>query len=388
MKPNLIICLMCFVLLQACDITEQPQQQKTVVHKNNIPQKIIVKSPAHDTLCITAVGDIMMGTSYPNSNTLPPDSGRSSFKAVEKYLQGNDVTFGNLEGTLLDNGDPAHYKLHLKSTAYLFRMPVICGGFLKTAGFNALSIANNHIGDFGDNGRISTMHILDSCGINYAGQLSHPTSIFTVNGVKYGFCCFAPNSQTVSILDLANAANIIRQLKQQCNVVIIAYHGGGEGVGYEHVVFKDESYFGEKRGNVFAFAHNAIDAGADIVLGTGPHVSRAMEVYKGRFIAYSLGNFCTYKSVSVAGVCGIAPLLKLYINKKGEFLNGRIIAVKQSHQNGLEPDSLNLAVKRIRSLTLADFPQSGIDISDNGLITRLAIANVPTLVDTLKDNQK
>ena len=387
MKPNLTICLIGLVLLQACDMAQQSQQQKIIVHKANT-HKMFVKPILHDTLCITAVGDIMLGTSYPSNNALPPDSGRSSFKAVEKYLQGNDVTFGNLEGTLLDNGDPANYKLHLKSTAYLFRMPIVCGEILKKAGFNALSIANNHISDFGYNGRISTMHVLDSCGINYAGQLSHPTSIFTVNGVKYGLCCFAPNSHTVSILNLANAAIIIQQLKQQCDVVIVAYHGGGEGVAFEHVIFKDESYFGEKRGNVFAFAHNAIDAGADIVLGTGPHVSRAMEVYKGRFIAYSLGNFCTYKSVSVAGVCGIAPLLKLYINKKGEFLNGKIIAVKQSHQNGLEPDSLNLAVKRIRFLTLADFPQSGILIADNGMITRKQSFNMPTIVDTLKDNQK
>jgi hypothetical protein len=172
------------------------------------------------------------------------------------------------------------------------------------------------------------------------------------------------------LLVLQDATQLIQQLKQQCDVLIVAFHGGGEGVGFEHVPFKMESFHGEKRGDVAKFAHAAVDAGADVVLGTGPHVSRAVEVYKNRMIAYSLGNFCTYKSVSVAGICGIAPILKIYINKKGEFLNARIISVKQTHDGGLQPDSLNGAAQRIRMLTMMDFPQSGVDISDDGVIVK------------------
>ncbi len=101
-----------------------------------------------------------------------------------------------------------------------------------------------------------------------------------------------------------------QNLKQQCDIVIVSFHGGGEGTGFEHVPFKIESYNNEKRGDVHAFAHNAIDAGADLILGNGPHVCRAMELYKNRLIAYSLGNFCTYRSVSVEGIGGLAPLLE------------------------------------------------------------------------------
>jgi poly-gamma-glutamate capsule biosynthesis protein CapA/YwtB (metallophosphatase superfamily) len=369
---NLVFALSIVLALSACQ--EQLDQQQDQVETPHVthpkPKPVIVRPQQHDTLCIAAVGDIMLGTSYPDSTTLPPDSARSSFMAVADYLHGNDITFGNLEGTLLDEGDPAPYKLHLRSKGWLFRMPVNYGFILKDAGFNLLSIANNHIGDFGDPGRQSTMQILDSVGIKYAGLLSHPVDTFKVNGVKYGFCAFAPNSQVEPLLDLQNAAQIIQQLKQTCDVVIVAFHGGGEGTGFEHVPFTMESFHGEKRGDVHLFAHNAIDAGADVVLGTGPHVSRAVEVYKDRFIAYSLGNFCTYRSVSVAGICGIAPLLKIYVNKKGEFLNGRIISVKQSHDGGLQPDTLNNAVKRIRMLTLTDFPNSGLSIDDNGLIAK------------------
>lgn len=323
-----------------------------------------------DSFCIAAVGDIMLGTSYPDNRTLPPDSAQGSFKNVLNHLQAADVTFGNLEGTLLDKGDPAHYKLHLRSKGYLFRSPEKYAGVIKQAGFKVLSLANNHIGDFGDTGRVNTMKVLDNMGINYGGQVTNPSSVFKINGVTYGFCAFAPNANTESILDLPSARELIQELKQHCDVVIVSFHGGGEGINFEHVPFAMESFFTEKRGDVHAFAHAAIDAGADLVFGNGPHVCRAMELYKGRLIAYSLGNFCTYTSVSVAGVCGLAPILKVNVNKKGEFLNGRIISAQQTHYNGLQLDTLNKAARRIKLLTEMDFPQSGLAISADGGIVK------------------
>jgi poly-gamma-glutamate capsule biosynthesis protein CapA/YwtB (metallophosphatase superfamily) len=377
MKASLLSVLITISLFfSACQ--DEPAKQQTHSAKKSV-RKVTVKpavATPPDSVCIAAVGDIMMGTSYPDKNTLPPDSGKNSFKNLAKELRNADVAFGNLEGTLLDTGAAAHYKLHLKSKAWLFRMPICYGGVLKDAGFNVLSLANNHIGDFGENGRISTMKVLDSLGLYYGGQLSHPSAIFKVNGITYGFCAFAPNSQTLSILDLRNSRKIIQNLKQQCDIVIVSFHGGGEGTGFEHVPFKIESYNNEKRGDVHAFAHNAIDAGADLILGNGPHVCRAMELYKNRLIAYSLGNFCTYRSVSVAGICGLAPLLKVYVNRKGEFLSGRIISARQTHEKGLQPDSLSRAINRIRELTQADFPESGLNIADNGRILPVKISQI------------
>ena len=232
-----------------------------------------------------------------------------------------------------------------------------------------LSIANNHITDFGDNGCKSTMNTLDSIGIHYAGLDVCPFSIFKKDSVTYGFCAFAPNAHTGPLLQTRHVQALIRSLKQQCDVVIVSFHGGAEGAAYEHVPFKMESFLGAKRGNVHAFAHAAIDAGADLVLGNGPHVSRAIEQYKGRLIAYSLGNFCTYKSVSVAGVCGLAPMLKIKLSRKGEFISGNIISFQQNHQDGLTRDTLNRALKRIRLLTAKDFPDSGVHIADDGTLT-------------------
>lgn len=333
------------------------------------PAKIKPKlTPPPDSVCIAAVGDIMLGTSYPDNKTLPPGGAQNSFKNVLDELKGADVTFGNLEGTLLDTGAPAKFKLHQLSKAWLFRMPVSYGSALKNAGFNLVSLANNHINDFDDNGRISTTKTLDSLGIHYGGLYTNPSSIFKINGITYGFCAFAPNGTTLPLLNLKMQRDIIARLKQQCDIVIVSFHGGGEGAAYEHIPCTYEHFFTENRGDVHAFAHNAIDAGADLVLGNGPHVCRAMEVYKNRLIAYSLGNFCTYRSVSISGVCGMAPVLKVYLNKKGEFLNGRIIANLQTRDQGPVPDSLNRVVQRIKMLTATDFEQPGLTISNDGRI--------------------
>jgi len=357
------------LVLSACTqpetVASKPPAHKK--HRRHKTDTIVSAPKPKDTITIAAVGDMMLGSAYPDKSKLPPDSAKESFTAARNYFKGSDIVFGNLEGTLLDKGNPATYKKNLK-VAYLFRMPTYYGRVLKDAGFNLVSVANNHITDFGENGYTSTTSTLDKYGIHYAGLETCPAAIFEKDGIKYSFCSFAPNAHTMPLLLTSNAAKIIRELKTQCDIVIVSFHGGGDGTAYEHVPFKMESFMGAKRGNVHTFAHAAVDAGADIVLGNGPHVSRALEKYKGRLIAYSLGNFCTYKSVSVAGVCGLAPLLKVKLNKKGEFLGGNIISFKQDHQNGLVADSLNSAARRIGMLTRKDFPRAGLVIGDDGMI--------------------
>ncbi|MET3978317.1 hypothetical protein ABIB62_000885 [Mucilaginibacter sp. UYP25] len=369
MKARFILFIVAAIFLSAC------HQPETKMHPDKleadtpiISTDTIALLPADTTITIAAAGDIMLGSSYPDSTFLPPDSAKASFKYALKHLQKADITFGNLEGVLLDTGAPVGYKLRFQHKGYLFRMPVKFGGVFKEAGFNVLSVGNNHSNDFDRAGRRSTIKTLDSLGIHTAGFKSHPSKSFTKNGVKYGFCAFSPNGQTVSLLQIANAKAIISDLKAKNDIVIVSFHGGGEGTEYEHVPDSAEIFKGENRGNLRLFTHAAIDAGADVILGNGPHVARAMELYKNRFIAYSLGNFVTYKGVSVSGVCGLAPLLKIRINKKGEFLNGQIISYRQNHHMGLLPDTLNRAALRIKDLTEADFIRPGLSISATGAI--------------------
>lgn len=320
-----------------------------------------------DTISIIGVGDIMLGSAYPDKSNLPKDDAINSFKNVADFLKG-DIVFGNLEGCFLNSGKSTKCKDTIGNSCFAFRMPERYAGIIKRAGFNLLSIANNHVGDFGFKGRQKTATILDSLNINYAGLQTHPSVIFEKDSVKYAFCAFAPNENTVSINNLDSAKSLVAKLKSQVDIVIVSFHGGGEGAKFEHVPKIDEIFYKENRGNVYAFAHGVIDAGADVVLGHGPHVTRAMEVYKNKFIAYSLGNFCTYGMFSLKGPNGFAPLLQLKIKRNGDFILADIISVKQDKIKHLTLDTNYTAFKKIQWLTNTDFPDHSLHFSGNGRI--------------------
>ena len=111
---------------------------------------------------------------------------------------------------------------------------------------------------------------------------------------------------------------LVAELAAKHDIVIVSFHGGAEGNGAEVLPFAREIFAGEDRGNVVEFARAMIDAGADIVLGHGPHVVRPMEIYTDRLIAYSLGNFATYYGISVEGIRGIAPILLVTLDDEGQ----------------------------------------------------------------------
>jgi hypothetical protein len=306
-----------------------------------------------DTISIVAVGDMMLGSAYRSKSDLPPDAA-GSFKHVKSWLKG-DVVFGNLEGCFLDSGKSTKCKDTIGNSCFAFRMPEHYAGFYKDAGFSLLSVANNHVGDFGFAGRKRSSQILDSLQINYAGLTSHPYTIFVKDSVKYGFCAFSPNDFTLQITDIDSAKRLVSFLKKQVDIVIVSFHGGAEGAKYEHVPRANEIFYQEDRGDVYAFSHAVIDAGADLVLGHGPHVTRAVEVYKNKFIAYSLGNFCTYGQFNLNGPNGFAPLLNIKLNNRGDFLYADVISIKQTRLSRLTIDQNHTAFKKIVSLTDADF---------------------------------
>jgi poly-gamma-glutamate capsule biosynthesis protein CapA/YwtB (metallophosphatase superfamily) len=322
-----------------------------------------------DTISIIGVGDIMMGTNYPKEEYLPPKSW-NLLDSVNHILEDADITFGNLEGVILnDGGTPKNCRN--PDACYVFRSPEYVVDHLRSAGFDLMSLANNHAGDFGDIGRQNTMKILDSADIYYAGFLSKPFVIFEKENITYGFAAFAPNTGTVSINDIGNARAIAAHLDSLCDIVIISFHGGAEGKDHQHVTREEEIYYKEARGNVYAFSHAVIDEGADIVFGHGPHVTRSIEIYNNRFIAYSLGNFCTYARFNLRGPNGIAPIVKIQTNIKGEFIAGTIIPVKQIGLGIPIIDERRSVIFKIQELTHIDFPELKINIDDLGNINYL-----------------
>lgn len=317
---------------------------------------------------IVGVGDIMMGTNYPSKSYLPPNGGDGLLSDVEGILKNADVTFGNLEGTMFD-GEGTAKRCRDMSKCYVFRTPASYVKHLYNAGFDVISIANNHSGDFGWEGRKGTKAVLKNAGLEFAGLAgTDETAIFERNGITFGFCAFAPNSGTCDIRNIAKAKEIVASLEKQCDIVIVSFHGGAEGADRQHVPKKTEIFLGEDRGDVHKFSHAVIDAGADVVFGHGPHVTRAVELYKDRFIAYSMGNFFTYSRISLEGVSGLAPIVKVVTDENGVFVRGEITATHQVKGKGPQIDPQKRVITKIRELTKVDFPDSGLVVSEEGRI--------------------
>ena len=345
-------------------ITQLPDTAALVVIE--LPLEAIKK----DSIVITGVGDIMLGTNFPETYYLPPNQGNDMLTNVAPIFAGADIVFGNLEGVLLDSGG-TQKKCRNPKTCYLFRSPQYMANRLQEAGFNLLSVANNHAGDFGIEGRENTGKLLDSLNIRFAGNEQKPFALFEIDGIQYGFAAFSPNKGTPQINDIERAKAIVNHLDSLADIVIISFHGGAEGSKYTTIPREHEYFYGEDRGDVYAFAHTLIDEGADIIMGHGPHVPRAIEVYKERFIAYSLGNFATYARFNLKGVNGLAPIVKILVDSKGKFLSGQIISCKQVGWGIPEIDSLNAASKLIRDLTKKDIPEVKISIDESGFISYL-----------------
>jgi poly-gamma-glutamate capsule biosynthesis protein CapA/YwtB (metallophosphatase superfamily) len=318
-----------------------------------------------DTLTIAMTGDIMMGTTFP-SRMLPANDGADIFRDAKPVLTRADLTVGNLEGTLCDGG---------KSTkgsgpnSYSFRTPTSYGHLLKEAGYDYLSMANNHANDFGQEGIASTEQTLKQQGILYSGIAGRVESaVIERKGLKIGLCAFGHNTYTLKHTDLSVVGRIVDDLVSRCDIVIVSFHGGAEGRTQSHLPQGAETFLGENRGSLRQMAHFCVDHGADIVYGHGPHVVRGMEVYKGRFIAYSLGNFCTTYNVSLTGISGYAPIAEIKVDRQGRFLNGQIHSLIQTRGIGPRTDKTGSVARQIKTLSEQDLPASEASIDDRGAI--------------------
>ncbi len=319
-----------------------------------------------DSFTIIGVGDMMLGTNFPSENYLPANQGRNLLAPVKEYLQSADVTFGNLEGVVLNEGGTPK-NCNNPETCYIFRSPEYMVERLIEAGFDVVSTANNHVNDFGVVGRTNTAKVLNELNLPFAGFNTHPYTIFESGGLKIGFAAFAPHSGTMSFFDIKGAKEIVTMLDQQTDIVIVSFHAGAEGKEAQHVPRKEERFLGANRGDVYKFSRDMIDAGADILFGHGPHVTRAVDLYKNRFIAYSLGNFCTYNRFNLQGVNGYAPIIKVYTNKEGEFLKAEVLSITQNRPGGPEPDSGHHAYNIIKQLTQEDIPEAPLKFSNNAI---------------------
>lgn len=332
-------------------------------HAGASPRTAQEKERRH-SIRIHAVGDIMMGNDYPRS-LLPSDDGASLFAGVKSALAGGDVVMGNLEGCLADGGEPL--KICQDSTkCFVFRTPTRYAAHLRAAGFMVLGVANNHAWDFGPSGYDSTRRSLAANDLRWSGKADE-TATLVVDGLKVAVLAFCASPGFRSVSDEAGAARAVAEAHRTHDLVVVTFHGGAEGPDAARVPLSGtEYYLGENRGNLRSFSRAVIDAGADLVVGHGPHVLRGMELYRGRLVAYSLGNFCTGWGISVNGSRGLTGVLQVELARDGSFLGGRFVSCRQTRDEGLQVDPARRALREVRALSASDFPEGGLWISEDG----------------------
>jgi Bacterial capsule synthesis protein PGA_cap len=337
------------------------------------------------------VGDINLGTTtLPDG--VPPDSGRGLLDRARAALRG-DLVIGNLEGVLADTGTSVkcerlrakedrrrpHTKRRraLPDTAaaqpgcYAFRTPTMLAPRLVDAGFTHLNLANNHANDYGPAGRESTERILDSLGVRFYGPLGR-IAIDTVrrgDGVTaVGLLGFTTYPYAYDLLDIERSAAVVDSLRPLVDLLVVTFHGGSEGIGAQHVGEIAESLGREPRGELRRWARAVIDAGADAVIGHGPHVLRGVEFYRGKPIAYSLGNFVTYRGFNLEAELGVTGVLQLEFAPDRRLRSARLVPMVQRPREGPAPDSAGTALDLVRRLSAEDFGASAARVGEDGAI--------------------
>ena len=350
-------------------------------------------------MSLTFVGDINLGTlTLPGG--VPPDSGRGLLDAARPVLQA-DLVVGNFEGVLGDSGvtykcgpegrrvpEPDSVRAEPKPAArrtsaararrperprlcYAFLTPTALAPRLVEAGFTHLNLANNHANDFGAEGRATTERLLDSLGIATYGPLGS-IAVDTVRRgdslTTVGLVGFATYPHSYDLLDIARSAAVVDSVRDLVDLLVVTFHGGAEGARALHVPEAAESLGREPRGDLRAWTRAVIDAGADAVVGHGPHVLRGVEFYAGKPIVYSLGNFLTYRGFNLAGPLGLTGVLRLERGPDGSWVGARLTPMAQVPGSGPAPDTSGTVLDLVRRLSREDFGASAARVGENGEI--------------------
>lgn len=313
-----------------------------------------------EVFTLTWVGDM----AFSSAHGLPSGGLAGALGPVRGPL-GADITVGNLEGTLATTGvskcgggGPGRPG----GNCHAFRAPPSYADGFAGLGFDVLNMANNHANDYGPGALTQTAGALRAAGIAPAGLGATVTRV-RAGDARLAFVGFSSYPWSASLVDLAQVRAAVRSALRTDTLVVVLFHGGAEGADKARVPYGTETAFGENRGNLRAFARTAIDAGAGLVLGSGPHVLRGIERYRKRLIAYSLGNFAGPNTLSSAGLTGLTGVLRLKLTDDGDVLGGRLVSMRMA--GGLpRRDRSNAAARLVRSLSAADFANRFAVFSD------------------------
>lgn len=316
-------------------------------------------------------GDINLGTLTLDEG-IPPDSGRRLLLEVHEFLVG-DLVIGNFESTLADSGTPAKCIRNgvVRRNCYAFVTPTFLAPRLVEAGFTHLTLANNHANDLGPEGRMATAQGLGDIGLRVVGPLGMIAidTLWRADSITVvGLIGFTTYPHSYDLLDIDRSAAVVDSIRPLVDVLLVTFHGGDEGSDAIHTADGPEYLGREPRGDLRRWSRRVIDAGADAVVGHGPHVLRGIEFYRGRPIAYSLGNFVTYRGFNLSGPLGVTAVLQLTLDADGGYRDGRVIPLVQPPRQGPQPDATAQAIDLIAKVSAQDFGASAARLDASGRI--------------------
>jgi poly-gamma-glutamate capsule biosynthesis protein CapA/YwtB (metallophosphatase superfamily) len=310
---------------------------------------------------VAAVGDVILG----NTPSVPSHPVAYLHPIARVLQQRAQLVFGNLEGTLT-TATSSKCGSGSGSDCFAFRNPPHFAKALARSGFTVLGDANNHSHDFGNAGLRQTVRSIHHAGMAQTGLPGEVTGV-KAGHTRVAVLAFAPYSSTADLLDLPAAKRLIERARRHAPIVVVYMHAGAEGTGAQHVTGHEEHYVGEDRGNPKHFAHLAIRAGASLVIGSGPHVLRGMQFYRGHLIAYSLGNFANFHNFAGGGVLSRSAILHVTLTRSGRFRTGRLISIRLDSSGRASPSAGSLGV--VRRLSRADFGHSAARLTRHGVIS-------------------
>ncbi len=320
------------------------------------------------TVTIAAVGHIVIGTDFPDGTRyLPPGSGEGLIDDVAPLLSYADLTVGNLAATLSERGTVKPFVDGIRRFA--FRTPPRYAPVLAKLGLDCVLAANNHILDFGPDAYDDTIQLLNRMGIAQVGLIDqvHVTRIRGIRVAVVGFTqAYREDFQTHRNIDAAGVG--IAKVAAANDIVIVLVHGGGEGKQALHVKRGKEFAGAEYRGRIVEFARRMVDQGADLVIGYGAHHPRAMELYNGRIIAYSLGNFLTYGPFDLHSPNFLSAVLQVTLDKRGELAEAQIVPLRLKYPGAPSFDPQGRTLNFLSRMSKVDFPESPLTFLPDGTI--------------------
>ena len=217
---------------------------------------------------------------------------------TNQLTQASDVTFANLESPEIKNCPATNKGM------------IFCGDYrniegLKFAGIDVISLANNHAGNYGEEGVKETIDHLKNAGIETTGTALSNLVIKDIRGIRFAFLGFndiSKNQPGISDVDEEKIKNDIREAEKQAKIVIVSFHWGVE---YRDQPDERQKYLG----------HLAVDAGADLVIGNHPHWIQPVEIYKDKLIIYAHGNFVFDQEWSIKTKLGVVGKYTFYDNQ-------------------------------------------------------------------------